>query len=334
MKQPFSSLSSVLSAEELVDFAFRRASKSAQKIPKNVPFFIKVRSKEKDRVRTAAKLISERLKRILKEMPRLEDIHPFYRELADILVGVGKLKRCLGAVNWASQMIDKLTRDYIHKLSKAKNISEAGNLRREAYGRMASILKQISNELETLREAQKLLVKLPSVNPEMPTIVVAGYTNVGKSTFVKQVSSAKPKIASYPFTTKKIIIGHRRTKHGKIQIIDTPGLLDRPLSERNRIELQAILALKYLAKAIIFIFDPTETCGYPLESQVNLYREIKQSLKKIPIVNVVNKADIAKKEQLKRLKEILGEEFMIMSALKNSGVEEVLERTLSILIEK
>jgi len=41
------------------------------------------------------------------------------------------------------------------------------------------------------------------------TVVVAGYPNVGKSSFIRLVSTAEPEIAAYPFTTKGVIVGHR-----------------------------------------------------------------------------------------------------------------------------
>jgi len=44
-------------------------------------------------------------------------------------------------------------------------------------------------------------------------------------------------------------------------VIDTPGLLDRPLDERNAIEMQSIVALGHLDASIMFFIDLSETCG-------------------------------------------------------------------------
>ena len=45
-------------------------------------------------------------------------------------------------------------------------------------------------------------------------------------------------VQPYAFTTKSLFIGHMDYKYLRWQVIDTPGILDRPLEERNTIEMQ------------------------------------------------------------------------------------------------
>lgn len=52
------------------------------------------------------------------------------------------------------------------------------------------------------------------------------------------------------------------------QVIDTPGILDHPLEERNTIEMQAITALAHLRGTVLFLVDLSESCGFPIEQQV------------------------------------------------------------------
>ncbi|RLI07416.1 hypothetical protein DRO32_03905 [Candidatus Bathyarchaeota archaeon] len=324
MSQPFSGVGYVPSAGELIDLAFRRASRRVARRTGG-PLEARVRAKERDRVRIAGSILAGRLRSLVSRFPDLDDIHPFYRELADVLVGLDELKKALGALSKAARIIEGLRRAYLSRLRRAPTVSEAGRLRREAYGRMASVVRRVARHLDFLREAVPKLARLPSIDPEVPTVVVAGYTNVGKSSLVRAVSTAKPEVASYPFTTKNIVLGHRDTPYGRIQIIDTPGLLDRPLSERNRIELQAILALKHLADVIVFLLDPTPACGFPLESQLRLLEEVRSSFPDTPMILAINKADIATGEQIKTAMEALGQEAHVISALRGDGVEELVE---------
>ena len=133
------------------------------------------------------------------------------------------------------------------------------------------------------------------------------------------MSKAKPKIATYPFTTKEIFIGHIiRKKHyidKKIQIIDTPGLLDRAIDKKNDIELQAIAAMKYLTSLIVFILDPSETCGYSLKDQKSLLNQIKKMFIDSEIIIVENKTDLKKTKS----------KYLQISCQNNKGIEKLID---------
>jgi nucleolar GTP-binding protein len=328
LKQPYENMSTIITAEKLVDLAFSNASKLS--IPRRRRNIVWVRKKEKQRIRAVEATVTSKLNKIIKKMPRIEELHPFYIDLTEVLVGTQNLKKSLAALNWAVRRIQSFSSQYSKKLSRAGSISVASNLRREAYGRIASVLKQVSRDLDFLEEARRNLSKLPSIDTGLNTIIVAGYANVGKSTLVRDISTAKPEIATYPFTTKKIFIGHREIAQQKFQIVDTPGLLDRPLSKRNKIELQAIIAMRHLSSVIIFVFDPSETCGYPLNSQTNLFKEISAQFKGVPIIKVLNKIDLASENQIMLARQTLGEDLIDISALKNMGVDDMFRKALNL----
>lgn len=56
-----------------------------------------------------------------------------------------------------------------------------------------------------------------------------------------------------------------------LQVLDTPGILDRPLEERNTIEMQSITALAHLRCAVLYLVDISEQCGYSLAQQADLF---------------------------------------------------------------
>lgn len=58
-------------------------------------------------------------------------------------------------------------------------------------------------------------------------------------------------------------------------MIDTPGILDHPLEDRNTIEMLSITALAHLRAAVVFVMDVSEQCGESLESQLALFNHIK-----------------------------------------------------------
>jgi nucleolar GTP-binding protein len=313
-------LPSVLDASALLDKAFGRAAKATATGPDRVA---RARNLAAARVRIAGQAIDSTLRGIVKGFPSLNHLPPFYRELVDLLVDEDRLKKHLGAVDWAAERTRAIARDYRRRIGRAEGKS-IGELRGEAYGRLSSVVKQVSTDLDALLEARRALRRIPEIDPAARTIVVAGYPNVGKSSFVRAVSSGRPKIADYPFTTKRVSIGHLDRGLERFQILDTPGLLDRPMEKRNAMERQAISALSHVADGILFLLDPTETCGYPIDEQRRLLEEVRALFPKVPIVVVANKADLGGSRT----------EAIPVSSLKGTGVNEALDALLGKLTSR
>ena len=281
-------LPSILRAPELLDKALGRAGKATSKGRDRAE---KAHNLAVAKVQIAGQTIESTLHGYVKGFPTLDRLPGFYRELVDILLDRNQLRKHLGAVDWAAGKAKELTRAYARRIGRA-SMQEIPALRKEAIGRFASIVNQVSDDLDALVEARIALRKIPSLDPELPTIVVAGYPNVGKSALVRAVSTGKPKVAAYPFTTQGVTVGHIDRGYQRIQILDTPGLLDRPMEKRNKIERQAIAALRYLATVVLFMLDPTETCGYPLDAQLRLLRSVEETFPDAPIVVLENKSDL------------------------------------------
>ena len=77
-----------------------------------------------------------------------------------------------------------------------------------------------------------------------------------------------------------------------LQVMDTPGLLDRPDLERNDMEKQGIAAFDYLEPVIVFLTDLTGTSGYSIEMQTNLRDELKLRYPKCQWIDVFSKKDL------------------------------------------
>jgi nucleolar GTP-binding protein len=301
----FERLPTVPLSQELIDRAFRRASKAGI-TPEN----------EEAMVRTAGDILSTNLANLVRKYPSFDNISPLYREMADNLVGIDALRISLSRLHWASKQIKNISNENIRKM---KNGQDKLAARRSAFGRMSSVIKSIEKDLIFLNDARDKLRRLPSIDPKMPTILIAGYPNVGKSSFMVKVTNARPTIASYPFTTQGIYVGHFIRDDQKYQVIDMPGLLDRPLSNHNDIERQAIAVLRHLQGVVLYIIDPSEHSGYPLDGQLRLVEDIK-SWTKLPVLVVANKNDLAHYTKA-----------TTMSTLTGVGVSQVLDQLVDVL---
>lgn len=284
----------VPSADELIDKAFRAGKKEVSKTRSKgsrKPRDEKLWRGEETRVKTVGGILERELCAVVNQFPRFEQLPPFYQRLLDIKVGRDRYKRNLGAVNWASEGLHKLMRGASKNIKRNKSSDYA----KQFMGRSASIVKQISSDLDSLIEIKHILLSFPTLK-EVPTLVVAGYPNSGKSTFVRSLTGSRVEVAGYPFTTKSLNIGYKKLGYQEIQVIDSPGLLDRPMSARNKIELEAVLALSDLADKILFLIDPTQD----LKPQVHLLDEIRENFK-VPVIAAVNKTDAVDAKKFKKV---------------------------------
>ncbi len=288
----FGKLPTIDLADELIDRAFRR-SKKIKMMDRDATY----RMKKTIIARTESFVVTivSPLETYVRKFPSIDSLHPFYRDLIDIKIDSNKLKKALGAVDWARKTCQRIQVSQVKSLKKSKNIDFLKQKQYEIQGRISSVVKQVNAELIALAEAQKILKTFPTIQ-DIPTVVIAGYPNVGKSSLLRRLSSAKPAVAQYPFTTKEIHVGHmKQTDHyvvKQFQLIDTPGLLDRPLEKRNNIEKQAIAALSHLADIIVFVLDPSETCGYSLTHQNQLLGQLRDMFPEASVIVVENKGDI------------------------------------------
>jgi len=317
-------LPDVLPANKLLENSFRKAKKV--KIIDRDAFYRKKKTIIA-KTESFSTIIISNLEQYVKSFPSIEKLPSFYQEILDIKIGVNKLKKALGAINWARKTCQDIYSKQSRQLVKPSNINFLLKKQQEIFGRISSIVKQVNNELMILSEAQHVLKELPCIQ-EIPTVVIAGYPNVGKSSVLRCLSSAKPEIAQYPFTTKEIHVGHIKIKEKysikNIQIIDTPGLLDRSIYERNDIEKQAIAALTHLADIIVFVIDPSETCGYLLKDQLNLLSQIQNLFKSCSFIIVENKVDLKRNDS----------KFLKISCETKEGIDILIKEIISFINKK
>jgi len=250
---------------------------------------------------------SEKLTQILTEFPKLEDVHPFYADLMNVLYDKDHYKLALGQINTARHLVDNVAKDYVRLLKYGDSLYRCKQLKKAALGRMVTIMKRQGQSLAYLEQVRQHLSRLPSIDPNTRTIIICGFPNVGKSSFINKITRADVEVQPYAFTTKSLYVGHTDYKYLRWQILDTPGILDHSLEDRNTIEMQAITALAHLRAAVLYIVDPSEQCGYNLEAQKSLFDNIKPLFTNKPLIVVANKADIWRETLNEEKKAILAQ---------------------------
>ena len=312
---------------ELFESAKLRAKKTGGR--KGREKLTSVKRTEVARVKAASKYVSEKLERMAFGMPYLNSIHPFYRELLLTIVDEDQYRQCLSRIRSVARIVRKVAAEAARRIAASASEEEVRRERGAFFGRLRSLLESLDECFKLVRGWQSEIRKLPSIDTGIPSVVIAGAPNVGKSSLLKAISRAKPEVKPYPFTTTSVIVGHLELDGTRVQVIDTPGLLDRPLSEKGPVERRAISALKHLAGVVVYLFDPTPTCGFTLDYQLAVYKSTRELCSGKPLLPVANKVDITTPSQASELIKMLGydaRDLIFISALKGICVDYLLAK--------
>lgn len=206
----------------------------------------------------------------------------------NVLYDKNHYKLALGQLRTCRHLIDQVAKDYVRLLKFGDSLYRCKQLKKAALGRwvqkssafffeyswpcyycsMATVMRRQKDPLAYLEQVRQHISRLPAIDPNTRTLLICGYPNVGKSSFINKVTRADVDVQPYAFTTKSLFVGHLDYKYLRWQVIDTPGILDHPLEDMNTIEMQSITALAHLKSCVLYFMDLSEQCGYTVEAQV------------------------------------------------------------------
>ncbi|XP_064615993.1 GTP-binding protein 4-like [Liolophura sinensis] len=326
----FKKITVVPSAKDFVDIILSKTQRKTPTVVHKHYKISRIRQFYMRKVKYTQQNYHDKLTLILNDFPKLEDIHPFYADLMNVLYDKDHYKLALGQINTARHLIDNVSKDYTRLLKYGDSLYRCKQLKRAALGRMCTIMKHQKQSLEYLEQVRQHLSRLPSIDPNTRTLLICGFPNVGKSSFINKITRADVEVQPYAFTTKSLFVGHTDYKYLRWQVIDTPGILDHSLEDRNTIEMQAITALAHLRAAVLYVMDISEQCGHSITEQVELFQNIKPLFANKPLIVVVNKIDVKRLEELDDEKkqyfcgfESDGIPVLYMSTLTEEGVMDV-----------
>ncbi len=163
---------------------------------------------------------------------------------------------------------------------------------------------------------------------------IIGYPNVGKSTLLAAASAAKPKIASYPFTTCEPVLGVAEVGQRSFVLAEIPGLIDG--AHLGRGLGHDFLRHIVRTKTLIHLVDGSSTS--PVEDMIRVNAELNlfdSALAQKPQLVVVNKIDLpqvqARLDEIKDAFSSAGTTTLFISAATGEGVSEVMAETMKLL---
>ena len=203
-------------------------------------------------------------------------------------------------------------------------------------GRGNSCFKSPTNRVPKIAEngepgeRKRLILELKL----LADVGLIGYPSVGKSTLLSVVSSARPEIADYPFTTIVPNLGVVSLKDGRSFVMaDLPGLIEGAHQGKG-------LGLQFLrhierCRVLIHIIDFGESGRDPVQDYKVIKEELKSygfGLEKRPYILVASKMDEEGAiERLNKFKKEIKEVILPISALTDDGIELLLYKAMDLL---
>ncbi len=180
-------------------------------------------------------------------------------------------------------------------------------------------------------EHRKLVLELKAI----ADVGLIGKPNAGKSTLLSRLTSAKPEIANYPFTTKYPNLGQVNVDWNTSFIVaDIPGLIE---GASDGVGLGHDF-LKHIERAgiLIHLVEPTPMDGSsPIENYHTIRNELvryNEQLKDRPEIVVVTKSELPGAVQVQtELSETIGSQVFLISAVTGSGLPQLIHKISEVL---
>jgi GTP-binding protein len=179
-------------------------------------------------------------------------------------------------------------------------------------------------------EEQAIILELKLI----ADVGLIGYPNVGKSTLLAAVSAARPKIASYPFTTREPVLGMVEVGNLSFVLAEIPGLIDGAHLGKGL----GHDFLRHIVRTRVLIHLVDGSSSSPAEDMAKVNTELSlfdSALAQKPQLVAVNKIDLpqvkARLDEIKKSFSAAGSQAFFISAATGEGTLELMAQVVNLL---
>ena len=193
-----------------------------------------------------------------------------------------------------------------------------------------------------LAKSKKKKGKKPGIKKEQFQAVLIGLTNSGKSSILKALTNAQPKIASYGFTTQEPELGTLNYQGCNIQIIDLPPIASENFNKGLLNSADTLLIVVEKIHEINSVLDSIKNINQFKESGRNTIGSggrntigsggRDKNLKETRKIIIFNKSDLHNSETIRKITETLKSKkhnFVLTSTFTKQGIEDLKEKILN-----
>lgn len=269
-------------------------------------------------------------------------LHPFERIVAELTIssrernGALSLDAALSQVSRLRADVGIALKDSATCSTRADSVRALDDIMKDALAKVQKIVHEGEDSMKLVKEYSRSLRSVPVLDDKVPTLVLVGSPNVGKSSLVRALSTGKPEVADYPFTTRGMTIGHvldATIGFALYQVMDTPGLLPRSEEERNWMEKLTLASMQHIPSSIVFVLDLSGTSGSKsgVGAQLQVRNELRAMFGHRPWLDVVSKSDLDALPIDENLRGMAPSDAVAVSCRTGKGVDELQARLRALI---
>ncbi|OVA02495.1 GTP binding domain [Macleaya cordata] len=262
------------------------------------------------------------LREYLENFPKKKYLHPYERSLIELTLGDGNYEEVLGRLNALKKKVVSVGKEHASLCAKSLSKREAEERLTEGIKKMEDIFKLDGKAVDDLLNIAKTLRAMPVVDLETPTLCLVGAPNVGKSSLVRILSTGKPEICNYPFTTRGILMGHINLNYQHFQVSHSfmmPNVRMQLGIDRNNLEKLTLAVLSHLPTAVLYVHDLSGECGTSPSDQFVTYKEVREKFSDHLWLDVVSKCDLLQDSPVFFITEDSDKEHLEMARYRKMG---------------
>ena len=176
----FKRIQVVPSSTDFLDIVLNKTQRKTPTVVHKGYQISRIRAFYMRKVKFTQSSFEERLQQIIVDFPKIEEVHPFYGDLMNVLYDRDHYKLALGQVATARHLIEQIGKEYLKLLKFGDSLYRCKQLKRAALGRMATVMRRQRDALTYLEQVRQHLARLPSIDPATRTLLICGFPNVGK----------------------------------------------------------------------------------------------------------------------------------------------------------
>ena len=230
---------------------------------------------------------------IVSMFPSIDYVHPFFRDLLNLMFQRQHYKLALSRLTKSKKNIDIVCNNFVKLLKNGNSLYTCKQLKKEALGRMCTIIKKLNKPLIFLEKLRRHLESLPEIDPHRKCVVVSGATKVGKSSFLNKVTRAHISIGNSRQQNNFVLMGHMKTNFSRLQILEINNLAKMVDYYQSSFFIHLYRTFLNLDCILVHLIDFSEFFSKKLSKQVELFKNLSMIKPKINIIIILTKTDLA-----------------------------------------